>query len=76
MSFHDRLETGRRLAAKLVKYNGEDVVVGLAARGCSCLAAPIAMALDAPLDLVLVRKMGIRSNRNSRWAPWRMEELH
>jgi len=42
-----------------VKYKGEDVVVLALPRGGVPVAAPIAMALDAPLDLVLVRKIGV-----------------
>jgi putative phosphoribosyl transferase len=59
MSFHDRLEAGRRLAVELVKYKSEDVVVLALPRGGVPVAAPIAIALDAPLDLILVRKIGV-----------------
>ena len=59
MSFYDRLEAARRLAAELVKYKGEDVVVLALPRGGVPVAVPIAMALDAPLDLVLVRKIRV-----------------
>jgi len=59
MSFYDRLEAGRRLAAELIKYKSEDVVVLALPRGGVPVAAPIAIALDAPLDLILVRKIGV-----------------
>ena len=59
MSFYDRLEAGCRLAVELVKYKSEDVVVLALPRGGVPVAAPIAIALDAPLDLILVRKIGV-----------------
>jgi putative phosphoribosyl transferase len=59
MSFYDRSEAGHRLAAELVKFKGEDVVVFALPRGGAPVAAPIAVALDAPLDLILVRKIGV-----------------
>lgn len=58
MSFYDRAEAGRKLAARLFKYRGEKVVVFALPRGGAPVAAPIATTLDAPLDLVLVRKIG------------------
>ena len=59
MSFRNREDAGRRLAARLLKYKGEEVVVFALPRGGAPVAAPIAVALDAPLDLVLVRKIGV-----------------
>ena len=58
MVFANRNEAGVRLAAKLKHYKGEDVVVFALPRGGIPVAAPVASALDAPLDLVLVRKLG------------------
>ena len=58
MVFQDRAEAGRRLAAKLAHHKGEEVVVFALPRGGVPVAAPIALALSAPLDLVLVRKLG------------------
>ena len=58
MGFANRDEAGRRVAAKLAHHKGEDVVVFALPRGGVPVAAPIASALEAPLDLVLVRKLG------------------
>jgi predicted phosphoribosyltransferase len=58
MTFQDRTEAGERLAESLAKYKGEDSVVFALPRGGAPVAAAIARALNAPLDLVLVRKIG------------------
>ena len=59
MSFRNRMEAGRQLAAPLVRFRDEDPVVLALPRGGVAVAAPIAAALAAPLDLVLVRKIGV-----------------
>ena len=59
MSFHDRAEAGRRLAKALSRYKDSEVVVLALPRGGAPVAAAIATALHAPLDLVLVRKIGV-----------------
>ena len=58
MVFHDRADAGRCLAAKLAHYKGEEAVVFALPRGGVPVAAPIAAMLQAPLDLVLARKIG------------------
>jgi putative phosphoribosyl transferase len=59
MRFADRLEAGRALAAQLTTYaHRADVVVLGLARGGVPVAAEVAKALAAPLDVVLVRKLG------------------
>src|SRR5437868_6680589 len=60
MLFHDRTEAGRQLAAKLAHYAGlPDVLVLALPRGGVPVAFEVAQALDAPLDLFLVRKLGL-----------------
>lgn len=59
MIFRDRTDAGRRLASVLSPYRGEDTLVLALPRGGVPVAAEVATALDAPLDLVLVRKIGV-----------------
>lgn len=57
-TFADRADAGRQLAAALTHLRDCDpVVVGLP-RGGVIVAAEVAAALDAPLDVVIVRKLG------------------
>jgi putative phosphoribosyl transferase len=58
--FRDRTEAGQLLAQRLSKYVGRDDVVVLALpRGGVPVAAEIAKAIHAPLDVFLVRKIGV-----------------
>src|SRR5436305_3184729 len=60
MLFRDRAEAGQELAAKLRKYADRDDVLVLALpRGGVPVAAEVARALHAPLDVFLVRKLGL-----------------
>ena len=58
MRFVDRADAGRRLAQALGFYRDRDPVVLALPRGGLPVAAEIAAALAAPLDVVLVRKIG------------------
>ena len=56
--FTDRVDAGRRLAGLLQKYaNDNPIVLGLP-RGGVVLAFEVARALRAPLDVIVVRKIG------------------
>jgi predicted phosphoribosyltransferase len=59
MPFRDRPDAGRRLAEALEKYRRLRPVILALPRGGVPVAAEIASALDAPLDLILVRKIGV-----------------
>jgi putative phosphoribosyl transferase len=55
--FADRVDAGRRLAESLPPIEGDVVVLGLA-RGGVPVAAEVARSLGAPLDVLVVRKVG------------------
>lgn len=57
MTFVDRTDAGRRLAERLMHRHAEPVVVLGLARGGVPVAAPVAIALGAPLDVLAVRRI-------------------
>ena len=60
--FNDRADAGERLAEELVRRGVEaDVVLGIP-RGALPVAAPVADALDAELDVVVASKIGAPGN--------------
>jgi len=61
MPFIDRIDAGRQLAKALARYKNQRPVVLALPRGGVPVAAEVATALDAPLDLILVRKIGVPS---------------
>ena len=58
MQFTDRHEAGKRLAERLLSFKDKNPVVLALPRGGVPIGFEIARALAAPLDLVLVRKIG------------------
>lgn len=64
MLFRDRLDAGRRLAPLLNELRGTDAVVLGIPRGGVPVASVVADALGMPLDVVIVRKLGV---------PWHQE---
>ncbi|WP_129784851.1 phosphoribosyltransferase family protein [Promicromonospora panici] len=59
MIFNDRTDAGRQLAERLETLRGEDVVVLGLPRGGVPVAFEVARALGAPLDVIVVRKLGV-----------------
>src|SRR4051812_13914983 len=58
--YQDRFDAGRQLATRLSAYaNRDDVVVLALPRGGLPVAYEVARALNAPLDVFLVRKLGL-----------------
>jgi putative phosphoribosyl transferase len=64
MMFRDRADAGRRLAARLAHFANQAPVVLALPRGGVAIGLEIARELRAPLDIVLVRKIGV---------PWQPE---
>jgi putative phosphoribosyl transferase len=59
MVFADREDAGRRLAARLAYLRGEPAIVLGLPRGGIPVAFEVAQALGAPLDVIVVRKLGV-----------------
>ena len=59
MPFRNRTEAGRKLAKALAAYKDQEPVILALPRGGVPVAAEVAAALRAPLDLLLVRKIGV-----------------
>lgn len=64
--FENREEAGRQLAEKLRSYAGKDTVVLGLPRGGVVVAQAISLALKAPLDITVPRKIG--APQNPEWA--------
>lgn len=56
--FHDRVDAGTKLAASLQEFRGSETVVLGIPRGGVPVANEVARSLDAPLDVIVVRKLG------------------
>ena len=60
MLYEDRFDAGRRLASELLRYqNRPEVLVLALPRGGVPVGYEVATALNAPLDIFLVRKLGV-----------------
>src|SRR6185436_3120103 len=60
IQFRNRAEAGQQLAKRLAHYsNRNDVIVLALPRGGVPVAYEVACALDAPLDVFIVRKLGL-----------------
>lgn len=57
--FRDRTDAGRNLAARLSEYGRSDVLVLALPRGGVPVAHEVAVRLGVPLDVFLVRKLGV-----------------
>lgn len=57
--FLDRIDAGKRLAEKLLKFKDKNPVVLALPRGGVVLGYEIAKVLDAPLNVIVVRKLGV-----------------
>jgi putative phosphoribosyl transferase len=63
-TFRDRADAGRQLSTRLMHLKVQDPVVLALPRGGVPVAFEVARALEAPLDLIMVRKIGV---------PWQPE---
>ncbi len=63
MAFADRTDAGRQLAGRLEHLRGRDVVVLGLPRGGVPVASEVAAMLGAPLDVLVVRKLGVPFQR-------------
>lgn len=61
--FKDRIDAGNQLAQKLLSLKAEDTVVLAIPRGGLPIGAIVAKKLEAPLDVILVKKIGHPSNK-------------
>ena len=59
MPFRDRSDAGKKLAAALEGYKNRKPAILALPRGGVPVAAEVAAALHAPIDLILVRKVGV-----------------
>jgi putative phosphoribosyl transferase len=61
--FKDRTDAANQLAAELIRFKNEDVVVLAIPRGGLPIGSVIAKTLNAPLDIILTKKIGHPLNK-------------
>jgi putative phosphoribosyl transferase len=59
MFFRDRREAGQRLGAQLTEFANRDVLVLALPRGGVPVGFEVAQSLNAPMDVLVVRKLGV-----------------
>ncbi|MFZ2963365.1 MAG: phosphoribosyltransferase family protein [Rhodoglobus sp.] len=57
--YQDRVDAGRQLAGRLERFRGMDAVVLGLPRGGVPVASEVAQGLNLPLDVIIVRKLGV-----------------
>jgi putative phosphoribosyl transferase len=57
--FNDRRDAGKKLVLKLKKFKDDNVIVYALPRGGVPVAYEVAKELEAPLDIFIVRKLGV-----------------
>jgi len=65
MKFKNRREAGRMLAERLGAYKGKDIIVLAIPMGGVPVAYEIALDMNAPLDVVMSRKIARHLTRSS-----------
>jgi predicted phosphoribosyltransferase len=61
--FRDRQDAGQRLAAALTRFKGSGAIVLGLPRGGVPVGYEVALALELPLDVFIVRKLGVPGHR-------------
>lgn len=56
--FQDRIEAGRNLSSKLIEFQSKNPIVLALPRGGVVIGAQISKALNCPLNVIIVRKLG------------------
>lgn len=74
--FENRIQAGEELAEKLLKFKGEDLVILALPRGGLPLGKIVAERLNAPLDVVLTKKIGHPLNKEYAIGAVSLDDVH
>lgn len=74
--FKNRIQAGKELAEKLLKFRDEDLVILALPRGGLPLGKIIAEKLGAPLDVVLTKKIGHPMNKEYAIGAVSLDDVH